>query len=80
MGIMFTIAYLWLIGLVLSGVVTAWTLLAFLSIPKAIQATKGFIGKTEPITMMPAMKATGQTNTFFGFLVAVGLFISYFLS
>lgn len=79
MGIMFTIAYLWLVGLVLSGVVTAWTLLAFLSIPKAIQATKGFIGKTEPITMMPAMKATGQTNTFFGFLVVVGLFISYLL-
>lgn len=79
MGIMFTIAYLWLIGLVISGVVSAWILLAFLSIPKAIQATKGFIGKTEPITMMPAMKATGQTNTFFGLLMAVGLFISYLL-
>lgn len=79
MGIMFTISYLWLVGLVVSGVVTAWTLLAFLSIPKAIEATKGFIGKTEPISMMPAMKASGQTNTFFGLLVAVGLFISYLL-
>jgi len=79
LGIMFAFSYLWLVGLAVSGIVTPWILLAFLSIPKAIQATKGYIGKTEPITMMPAMKATSQTNTFFGLLMAVGLLISYLL-
>ncbi|WP_110927341.1 1,4-dihydroxy-2-naphthoate polyprenyltransferase [Bacillus massiliglaciei] len=78
MGIMFAVSYLWLIGLVLFGT-TPWILLAFLSLPKAIQATKGFRGKTEPISMMPAMKATAQTNTFFGLLMAIGLFISYLI-
>lgn len=79
LGIMFVFSYLWLVGLVVTEIVTPWILLAFLSIPKAVQATKGFIGKTEPITMMPAMKATAQTNTFFGFLMAIGLFISYLI-
>lgn len=78
LGIMFAFSYLWLVGLVVTRIVTPWILLAFLSMPKAIQATKGFMGKTEPITMMPAMKATAQTNTFFGLLMAIGLFISYF--
>lgn len=79
MGIMFAFSYLWLVGLVLSGIATPWILLALLSIPKAVEATKGFIGKTEPITMMPAMKASGQTNTIFGLLMAIGLFISYLI-
>ncbi|MFF2501326.1 1,4-dihydroxy-2-naphthoate polyprenyltransferase [Peribacillus sp. NPDC058075] len=79
MAIMFAFCYLWLVGLVLTGSVTAWILLAFLSIPKAMAAIKGFVGKTQPITMVPAMKATAQTNTFFGLLMAIGLFISYFI-
>lgn len=76
LGIMFAFAYLWLVGLVAAGIITPWILLAFLSIPKAIQATKGFIGKTEAITMMPAMKATAQTNTLFGLFMSIGLFIN----
>lgn len=80
LGIMFTFSYLWLVGLVIIGVVTAWVLLALLSAPKAINATKNFVGKTEPITMMPAMKATAQTNTFFGLLMVIGLLISYFIN
>ena len=79
MAIMFAFSYLWLVGLVLIGSVTAWILLAFLSIPKALAAIKGFVGKTQPITMVPAMKATAQTNTFFGLLMAIGLFISYLI-
>lgn len=77
MAIMFAFSYLWLVGLVIAGTVSVWILLAFLSLPKAIKATKGFVGKTEPITMMSSMKATAQTNTFFGLLIAIGLFISY---
>ncbi|MCO0598356.1 1,4-dihydroxy-2-naphthoate polyprenyltransferase [Peribacillus butanolivorans] len=79
MAIMFAFSYLWLVGLVLAGSVTSWILLAFLSIPKALAAIKGFVGKTSPITMVPAMKATAQTNTFFGLLMAIGLFISYLI-
>lgn len=68
MGIMFSVSYLWVVGLIVTKTATPWILLVFLSLPKAVAATKGFVGKTEPITMMPAMKATAQTNTFFGFL------------
>ncbi len=79
MGIMFAVSYLWVVGLVITRTAMPWIILALLSIPKAIRATKGFVGKTEPVTMMPAMKATAQTNTIFGLLMALGLFISYLL-
>lgn len=74
---MFSISYLWIVGLIVTDNASPWTLLVLISIPKAIKATKGFIGKTKPIQMMPAMKATAQTNTLFGFLLSIGLFISY---
>ncbi|MDQ0220254.1 1,4-dihydroxy-2-naphthoate polyprenyltransferase [Peribacillus cavernae] len=79
LGGMFTVSYMWIIGLTAMGIVSPWVLLVFLSVPKAIKATKGFIGKTIPTQMMPAMKATAQTNTIFGFLLSIGLFISYFI-
>lgn len=75
---MFATAYGFVIVLVITGAVTPWMLISFLSIPKAVKATKGFIGKTKPIQMMPAMKATAQTNTIFGFLLSIGLLIGYF--
>ncbi|WP_152534753.1 1,4-dihydroxy-2-naphthoate polyprenyltransferase [Bacillus cihuensis] len=78
MAIMFAISYLWVILIVALGIITPWILLILLSIPKAVKATKGFIGKTVPIEMMPAMKATAQTNTIFGLLLSIGLLISYF--
>ncbi|GGE78112.1 1,4-dihydroxy-2-naphthoate polyprenyltransferase [Priestia taiwanensis] len=76
---MFIISYGWTIVLIVTGLTEIWTLLVFISAPKAIQAVKGFIGKSEPIEMMPAMKCTAQTNTFFGFLFSIGLLIGYFL-
>ncbi|RFU60249.1 1,4-dihydroxy-2-naphthoate polyprenyltransferase [Bacillus sp. V59.32b] len=79
LGWMLTLTYIWIICLVAFETVSPWVLLVLFSVPKAFQATKGFIGKTVPIQMMPAMKATAQTNTFFGFLLSIGLFISYFL-
>ncbi|RFU63643.1 1,4-dihydroxy-2-naphthoate polyprenyltransferase [Peribacillus saganii] len=75
---MFIVSYLWVVGMVVAGLVSPFLLIVFLSIPKAVKAIKGFIGKTMPVQMMPAMKATAQTNTVFGFLLSVGLFISYF--
>lgn len=78
LGAMFIISYLWIFFLIIARLATPWLAIVILSIPKAVKATKGFIGKTKPIQMMPAMKATSQTNTLFGFLLTAGLFISYF--
>ncbi|SFE37258.1 1,4-dihydroxy-2-naphthoate polyprenyltransferase [Alteribacillus iranensis] len=79
LGIMYGFSYLWLIYIAASTSLTPWVLLACLSIPKAIQAVNGFIGKTTPISMMPAMKAAAQTNTFYGLLLAIGIFMGYVL-
>lgn len=76
---MFIVSYIWIFILMMMGYTSAWLAIVVLSAPKAIRATKGFIGKTIPITMMPAMKATAQTNTIFGFLLSIGLFIDYFI-
>jgi 1,4-dihydroxy-2-naphthoate polyprenyltransferase len=76
---MFSVSFVWVFALILSGIASPWALLVLLSAPKAIKATKGFIGKTAPAQLMPAMKATAQTNTIFGFLLSIGLFLGYFL-
>lgn len=75
---MFIISYVWVAIMVVAGSSSPWLLLTFLSIPKAIKATKGFINNTQPLQMMPAMKATAQTNTIFGFLLSIGLCLGYF--
>lgn len=77
LSILFTLSYAWVLILILANQIPVWTLLVFLSLPKAIQAVKAFTGKTTPPEMMPAMKFTAQVNTFFGFLLAAGLFIGY---
>lgn len=76
---MFIVSYGWVVVLIAAGIVSPWLLIAFASLPKAFQAVRGFHGKTLPIQMMPAMKATAQTNTHFGFLVAFGLLLSYWI-
>ncbi|MGM7636301.1 1,4-dihydroxy-2-naphthoate polyprenyltransferase [Bacillus sp. Hm123] len=76
---MFIVSFAWVAALVVFEVGSPWLLLTFLSIPKAVRATKGFIGKTLPIQMMPAMKATAQTNTIFGFLLSIGICLGYLL-
>ncbi|MDQ0196901.1 1,4-dihydroxy-2-naphthoate polyprenyltransferase [Neobacillus ginsengisoli] len=77
---MFTFSYLWVLALIITGVAPIWIAIVILSAPKAIKATKGFIENTLPIQMAPAMKATAQTNTIFGFLLAVGIFIGHYFS
>lgn len=76
---MFIFAYGWVFGLIITEKASIWTMIVILSAPKAIKATKGFLGKTAPVQMMPAMKATAQTNTIFGLLLSIGLFLGYFL-
>ncbi|OCA82762.1 1,4-dihydroxy-2-naphthoate polyprenyltransferase [Pseudobacillus wudalianchiensis] len=78
LGFLFAFAYAWVVGLVILDDVSPWLFLIFLSVPKPIQAIKGFIGQAVPKRTGLAMKATAQTNTFFGFLLSIGLFISYF--
>lgn len=79
LAVLFTISYAWIIILILIDYASPWLAIVVLSAPKAMSAIKGFRGKTIPIEMMPAMKATAQTNTFFGFLLSIGLLIAYFI-
>ncbi|MEO4051824.1 1,4-dihydroxy-2-naphthoate polyprenyltransferase [Solibacillus sp. CAU 1738] len=78
LSLFFIISYLWIIGLVVVDGISAFALLIFLSIPKPLKAIEIFRTFKEPKAVMPAMKYTAQTNTFFGFLLGVGLLISTF--
>ncbi|WP_160724088.1 1,4-dihydroxy-2-naphthoate polyprenyltransferase [Bacillus sp. USDA818B3_A] len=80
LGGMFTFSYLWILGLIIGGIAPFWTAIVILSVPKPIKAIKGFIENNVPIKMAPAMIATAQTNTIFGFLLAIGIFIGHFFS
>ncbi len=79
LGILFAISYAWVVALIIAGHVSVWTLVVFLSVPKPVQAMQGFLGGKRPANMIVAMKSTAQTNTFYGFLLSVGLFISYLI-
>lgn len=75
----FIVSYIWIVVLVVLGHLTPWALLVLLSVKKPIEAIRLFRAKEKPLEVMPAMKYTAQTNTIFGFLLAVGLLISYFI-
>ncbi|MER1958442.1 MAG: 1,4-dihydroxy-2-naphthoate polyprenyltransferase [Solibacillus sp.] len=75
----FIVSYVWIIALVVFTPLTVWALLVLLSIKKPIDAVKLFRAKEKPLEVMPAMKYTAQTNTIFGFLLAIGLLASYFI-
>ena len=70
--------HLLVIFLVFIHVISYWSLITLLSIPMGIQAIRGFKGKSLPIEMMPAMKATAQMTTQFGLLFMIGFIIEYF--
>ena len=76
---MFTLSYIWVFALISFGIISPWIALVVLSLPKAISAIKGFVNNSVPLQMMPAMKATSQTNTFFGLLLSFGIFLGYFI-
>ncbi|MFF5994156.1 1,4-dihydroxy-2-naphthoate polyprenyltransferase [Lysinibacillus sp. KU-BSD001] len=79
LSLFFIVSYLWILGLVIIEDITYWALIVLFSIPKPIKAIDIFRHKKEPLEVMPAMKFTAQTNTIFGFLLAVGLLINYFI-
>jgi 1,4-dihydroxy-2-naphthoate polyprenyltransferase len=77
---MFIFSYAWIIGLIVADIVPIWTAIVLLSTPKPIKSVKVFFKGTIPMEMAPAMKATAQTNTIFGFLLAIGIFAGHFFS
>jgi 1,4-dihydroxy-2-naphthoate octaprenyltransferase len=79
MAVMFVFSYLWAFTLIGLGIISPWILLIVLSIPKPIKAIKEFFRNSTPPQMMPAMKAASQTNTIFGALLSLGIFIGYLL-
>lgn len=72
---MFTFSYLWIAALVIFNIASAWLFLVFASIPKAVQASRLFRGKSLAMQLMPAMRATAQMHTLFGALLSLGLIV-----
>ncbi|GAB4072752.1 1,4-dihydroxy-2-naphthoate polyprenyltransferase [Barrientosiimonas marina] len=70
---MFAVAYVLTAIYIMMGILPIWSILAFLSIIKATDVIKKFRGKTKPLEMMPAMAATGKTNTLYGLLLGISL-------
>lgn len=77
MAVMFAFSYLWAFSLIGFGILSPWIALIVFSIPKPIKAIREFIRNSTPPQMMPAMKAASQTNTIFGILLSLGIFIGY---
>lgn len=73
---LFLAAYAFTALFIVFEILPYMSIIAFLSIPKAISVIKKFKGKTKPIEMLPAMVATGKTNTIYGFLLGLSLLIS----
>jgi 1,4-dihydroxy-2-naphthoate polyprenyltransferase len=76
---MFIFSYLWVFILIAMGITSPWLAIIVLSTPKPLKAVTGFSKNSVPLKMAPAMIATAQTNTIFGFLLSIGLFLAYFL-
>ena len=80
MAIMYAIAYIIvIITAFFKPAGSLFYLLVLLSFPMPIKAVRRFNKNDTPETMMPAMAATGKTNTFFGLLYALGIYISALL-
>ena len=65
------IAYVYMVGLVLAGILTPWTLLVLLSLPKAVSLSVGFTRKVPEA----ADANTAQLNTVFGLLLIAALIV-----
>lgn len=79
LAVLFTLAYVLTVVYVLNGLLPIWSLVTLLSAGKAAEVIRKFRGKTEAIEMMPAMAASGKTNTIYGFLLGISLLIAELL-
>ncbi|MDU4859150.1 MAG: 1,4-dihydroxy-2-naphthoate polyprenyltransferase [Staphylococcus haemolyticus] len=80
MAVMYIIAYVFVVytALFVDGG-SLFYLLVLLSFPMPVKAIRRFKKNDTPASMMPAMVATGKTNTIFGVLYALGIYISALL-
>ncbi len=77
MAIMYFIAYAFIVlTIIIKPGGSLFYLLALLSFPMPVKVIRRFKKNDTPPTMMPAMAAAGKTNTFFGLLYALGIYIS----
>lgn len=65
-------AYLYIVGLVLGGILSPWSLLVLLSLPKAVHLLKDFMEKIPEA----ADAITAQLDTLFGLLLIAGLILN----
>ncbi|MGM8365160.1 1,4-dihydroxy-2-naphthoate polyprenyltransferase [Virgibacillus sp. W0181] len=72
----FIFSYILTIIYIVMNILPVWSLLTLLSAKKAVDVINGFSGKSNPIEMMPAMIATGKTNSIYGFLLGFSLLLS----
>src|SRR5690625_2838526 len=79
LALLFALAYILTIFSVIKGVLPVWSLLTLVSVIKAIEVIVKFRGKTEPLEMMPAMVATGKTNSMYGFLLGISFILTKFI-
>ncbi|GAA0428534.1 1,4-dihydroxy-2-naphthoate polyprenyltransferase [Lentibacillus halophilus] len=77
--ILFITAFSLTAAYVIAGILPIWSLLALLSGIKAVDVIRKFKGKKSSLEMMPAMAATGKTNTIYGFLIGLSLLISNYV-
>src|SRR5699024_10324175 len=75
---LFFIAYGLTLVYIILGMLPLLSIIVFLSAKKAADVVHNFKGKTKPLEMLPAMVATGKTNTMYGFLLGVSLLIGHF--
>ncbi len=75
-SITFLFIYLLTAFFILSGKLPVWSLLVYISLGSAIKTIKLYKGKAKPLELMPAMIATGKTNTLYGFLLGISLLLS----
>ncbi|MCP3028297.1 1,4-dihydroxy-2-naphthoate polyprenyltransferase [Halobacillus sp. A5] len=73
------LAYGLTVVLISIGVLPIWSIIALLSLIKAKASVMGFKNKNTPLEMMPAMKATAQTNTFYGLLLGLSLLLHLYI-
>ena len=80
MGIVFAVCYFWPILLIIFAQLSPAIMLCLFSVTSALKALNIFTPAGQsPKEMMPAMKYVAQTNTRYGLLYALGLFLGSIL-
>ncbi|MFS0751039.1 1,4-dihydroxy-2-naphthoate polyprenyltransferase [Oceanobacillus sp. 1P07AA] len=79
LGTLMALAYMMTLLFILIGFLPYWSIITFLSAPKAYGVITKFRGKKTSIEMMPAMGATAKTNTMYGMLLGLSLLITALL-